>query len=129
MKKIEDYLHLYLGCEVEYGSEDDKKIGVLTGVDSFQVYTANIKLAQVPVQLVRLILRPVSTMTEDEMKDLYHINYMYGNACTRSEITKANFSYDDNFNMLSINYESKKGSGLSIGQVHLRINALTQEQF
>lgn len=32
-KRIEDYLHLYLGCEVEWGFEARKKIGRLAGKD------------------------------------------------------------------------------------------------
>lgn len=72
--KLEDYLHLYIGCHlnVEYGYEGTKKIGILTGYDEvygWQVFRPDVVLAPyIPVrdELIRPILRPLSDMTEEE---------------------------------------------------------------
>jgi hypothetical protein len=62
-KNIRDYLHLYLGCECwwedKYGDS-----GGRTEIDFYMIaelYGERIKL--------KLILRPLSNMTEEEMKE------------------------------------------------------------
>jgi hypothetical protein len=67
MKKIEDYLHLYLGCECEFKTVETQKLfsRKLIGIDVdylFQpAYDRN------PVyEYIKPILRPLSDMTEEE---------------------------------------------------------------
>ncbi len=61
-KKIEDYLHLYLGCEMERG-------GIVTGalLQAAKEAAFNAWLDFKP------ILRPLSDMTEEEAADVYTI--------------------------------------------------------
>jgi hypothetical protein len=65
-KELKDYLHLYLGCEIEYGAEDDRLVGTMTNVDNFSTYTVNVGMVMVPIQQVKLILRPLSDMRQGE---------------------------------------------------------------
>jgi hypothetical protein len=79
-KKLEDYLHLYLGCEVEFvfetrtGGKENRtgrierigKNGVVKDVDIFGANGAYIKRADE----VKPILRPLSDMTEEEAIEL-----------------------------------------------------------
>lgn len=58
MKNIKDYLHLYMGCQVMY--DDDQ--GKLTYYLMYNILATN------EWHLVKPILRPLSDMTEEEMK-------------------------------------------------------------
>lgn len=81
---IQDYIHLYLMCEVTGDYNDEPRKGYLTGVqnggteceiqffeeDGFNVFeepTFN------ETEKVKLLLRPFSDMTEAEMKEIYSI--------------------------------------------------------
>lgn len=77
MKKIEDYLFLYLGCEATVWDEDEGDgFGVLTGIHG--EYQAEIQLIEngnasehpeyYEYKNVKPILRPLSDMTEEEQK-------------------------------------------------------------
>lgn len=83
-KKIEDYLHLYLGCEVQ----TDEGKGYLTGIHG--EYGAEVQLiidgnaSESPCypQGVKSILRSLSDMTEDEMiyiDDEFSYGYVLSN--------------------------------------------------
>lgn len=71
-KKIEDYLHLYMGCEVEFGYEDRKKRGQLIGktglgwqVDEHRIHSP---IHAVRDELIKPILRPLADMNLEEGK-------------------------------------------------------------
>ncbi len=87
-KKIEDYLHLYLGCECQV---DDDKIGINYGVTrrvpvlgkinpSDIIRHTTVKVVYdimkkhgfetIPFPSVKIILRPLSDMTEEEAKEV-----------------------------------------------------------
>ncbi len=70
-KELKDYLHLYLGCKVEYGYDGTKKIGKLVGKDDSAGWQVDKLRVLAPYQyvrdeLIKPILRPLSDMTEDE---------------------------------------------------------------
>lgn len=74
-KNIKDVIHLYLGCEVEYGYEGRTRIGKLVGNDErygWQIFDPGRPFApyhHVRVGLLKLLLRPLSSMTEEELKE------------------------------------------------------------
>lgn len=64
-KKITDYLHLYLGCEVEWWNG--------SGVYVLDPYYLS-EIAEDDLwEKTKPILRPLSDMTEEEMKELWKI--------------------------------------------------------
>lgn len=71
MKDINDYLHLYLGCECQFGYID--RIGRLSGIDErygWQIfYPGNpiVPYRFVRPELIKLLLRPLSDMTREEL--------------------------------------------------------------
>ena len=72
-KKIEDYLHLYLGCEV-WDSYNEKK-GVLFGIDLNTSGFDNVKVLHKVVwslsfEWIKPILRSVNDMTEEEKRNI-----------------------------------------------------------
>lgn len=76
MKDIKDYLHLYVGCLCEIGSEDDKKTRVLTGVDyGLGVHEGVFGFQKCAVELVKPILRPLSDMTGGERIAAYDLHF------------------------------------------------------
>ena len=81
MKKIEDYLHLYIGCDIEFGFEGHKKIGTLYGVHhpfGYQVFDPSspvVPIKAVRPELIKLILRPLSDMTKEEMEECGNMIY------------------------------------------------------
>lgn len=89
MKKIEDYLHLYIGCEVlaptkYYHNEGDGLTkGLFTGIHGelgaeiqfiINGY-AEEEPSYVELRKVKPILRRLSSMTEDEAVELYDFLY------------------------------------------------------
>ena len=76
-KRIEDYLHLYLGCEVEWGFEARKKIGRLAGKDErygwqiFDPSNAIVSYHPCRTDLLKIILRPLSDMTDEHINELW----------------------------------------------------------
>lgn len=75
-KDIRDYLHLYLGCEVEWGFDGRKKKGVLIGKDErygwqiFDPLNVIVPYQYCRTDLLKPILRPLSDMTEEEVLEL-----------------------------------------------------------
>lgn len=79
-KKIEDYLHLYLGCECQLGSEIEipdtaPQVEVLTGITVKKngqtiCYFLNKTISYRTIESVTPILRPLSDMTEEELKEV-----------------------------------------------------------
>jgi len=61
-KNIKDYLHFYIGCEFSNGL--DAKVRTVTFSNADTILGAK-------VGDFKLILRPLSDMTEEEMKELY----------------------------------------------------------
>lgn len=56
-KKIEDYLHLYFGCECEYMEEDDDKV---------QIVKLEGRIIDNEFYWCKPLLRPLSSITEEE---------------------------------------------------------------
>jgi hypothetical protein len=84
--KIQDYLHLYFGCPCifRYGPTGEWKDGFIKEVALQRVRHG------APYE-VKPILRPLSDMTEEEMKELYQIVFdrpFLGNNITHREIGK-----------------------------------------
>ncbi len=79
-KRIEDYLHLYLGCKVQYvfttrTDNQEKRIGILDGIKSNGAVNLGIVVSETHWDEYRLskltpILRPLSAMSEAEMGEL-----------------------------------------------------------
>jgi hypothetical protein len=91
-KRIEDYLHLYLGCEVigkpyaglPFTEKQHFTVrGVLTGVSKRCVTCHFVDIngvkwdqeTRLVFQDVKPILRPLNSMTEEEAVDIYNILY------------------------------------------------------
>jgi len=83
-KKLQDYLHFYLGCEVFWGDETSPHSGTLVGMNGINTknnYRAEIRIKQTAensyysitplVSQCKIILRPLSDMTEEEVKWVY----------------------------------------------------------
>jgi len=67
-KKIEDYLHLYLGCDVKWGADTVRLIdtdGVNCNVHGEFIGTTKCNTS---IKNISPILRPLSSMTIDEKK-------------------------------------------------------------
>lgn len=75
MKDINDYLHLYLGCECQFGYID--RIGRLAGIDErygWQIFYPGNQIVPyrfVRPELIKLLLRPLSDMTEEEFDYMF----------------------------------------------------------
>lgn len=73
-KNIKDYLHLYLGCEcllhLELGTMSEKLTGVTENEDGETIcYFLNSNKSFRKSDTVKLLLRPLSDMTEEEKKE------------------------------------------------------------
>lgn len=72
VKILEDYLHLYFGCKVEYGYEGREKIGRLIGkvcpfgwqVDQLRLISPHLN---VDSRFIRLFLRPLSSIAKEDI--------------------------------------------------------------
>lgn len=76
MKEIKDYLHLYLGCEIEFGYKEKKYRGWLRGKSDKTGWECERRspsifapLLYVKAELIKPILRPLSDMTEEEYNE------------------------------------------------------------
>jgi hypothetical protein len=84
---IKDYLHLYLGCEVEFGLNlNNLRRGTFIGFVDYNRIDARIAFragpeGRVNVFLLKPILRPLRDMKEEEMKVLGigSVNELEGN--------------------------------------------------
>lgn len=66
-KKIEAYIHLYLGCGATEGN--DALVGKLSGIHLNHCYIDyDYKIQSVSIDNLKLVLRPLSDMTEEELK-------------------------------------------------------------
>lgn len=70
MKKIEDYLHLYIGCETNFG-----KLVAIDYYSNYAVCLIENRLEAGDLKECKPILRPLSDMTEEEAKKLLTIRY------------------------------------------------------
>ena len=100
-KDIKDYLHLYLGCEVMdlYNDRVAVMNGILTMNEGIKVCVFYKTTWQLSVEEVKLILRPLSDMTEDEADIIWELTGWYDgiNGCVRiGEIIKEFFVLEDN---------------------------------
>lgn len=73
-KNIKDYLHLYIGCNIAIAEERFNSPGLrLIGISDLgcQVRDESIKLSfYVNLEDCKLVLRPLSDMTEEEAREL-----------------------------------------------------------
>lgn len=77
-KNLEDYAHLYIGCKLVINTEDGERQGIFTGIDGeFGLEVAIIEghhTSEHPEYFiheeVKLVLRPISSMTDDEKAEL-----------------------------------------------------------
>lgn len=121
-KELKDYLHLYLGCEVEYrftNSLKDTTIGrgLLTGVQHTResmeaiLYLSDIgNSLRLLVADITPILRPLSSMTEEEAIGLYCVSPYSKH---RSMIEKATFNKTDGTyqpNIITIYWSGRQGN-------------------
>ncbi|HTH58284.1 MAG TPA: hypothetical protein VL728_19695 [Cyclobacteriaceae bacterium] len=103
MKDIKDYLHLYLGCELigTYSGNGGAK-GYLTGVTNGGseceiqfIIEDGINVEEEPQwndsKDIKLILRHISDMTQEERKELWRLIFSFGNE----------------FNELALNYRGQ----------------------
>jgi len=101
--KIENYLHLYMGCDVlGVYSDQSKRRGHLSdvinggfecGVQFFLEDGTHLEESPTwnDAKDVKLILRPLSDMSQDEMKEAYFLVFnkkFIGNNITPSDIGK-----------------------------------------
>lgn len=86
-KNIKDYLHLYLGCECILHDSFSRFDGChkLTGVSyddtkkDWWAYFENSEIGHSPCNYVIPLLRPLSDITEEEMREVVLINYAVQN--------------------------------------------------
>ncbi len=75
-KKIEDYLHLYIGCEAHTGHGKVQIVGVhidnFNGIKDAVVLNGNVT-HRIPIIELKLILRPLSDINFDEAKILFSL--------------------------------------------------------
>jgi hypothetical protein len=65
MENIKDYLHLYLGCKFIHNTQ--KGIFELSGFNLYSGFAQNSLVVETfPIGTIKLILRPLSDMTDDE---------------------------------------------------------------
>ena len=90
-KEIKGYLHLYLGCQVM--DLYNNQVGLLSGIITMD---AGIKICvfhkttwHLSIDEVKLILRPLSSMTEEEIVKLFLLKGLdYSKDVTRTNITE-----------------------------------------
>lgn len=77
-KNIKDYLHLYLGCpclfSINYGTQyENLSVHRLDGIVRSRVYVSSIENGggSCEIDKIKLILRPLSDMTEEEANCFY----------------------------------------------------------
>lgn len=76
MKDIKDYLHLYLGCEVLAKFPKGNFVCRLVGYFNHEYESCKLwyngGLSNWPIEGFKLLLRPLSDMTEEEFKEYAH---------------------------------------------------------
>lgn len=93
MTKFKDVAHLYLGCEVEWGFDGRKKKGELVGKDErygWQVFdpsNAIVPYQPCRIELIKPLLRPLDSMTEEEKKEYSEHRHKYNTGNPASHIT------------------------------------------
>lgn len=75
-KKIVDYLHLYIGSKIRYAPLGGEYFDeTMTGIDGWKVLTENEPDYSCAAEECKLILRPLSSMTEEEMQECGNMVY------------------------------------------------------
>ncbi len=127
MKKIEDYLHLYLGAPCDFKISMPHNFHVMPERRMIDVRVLHNVMSGLAT--CKPILRPLSDMTEDEAKELYGINpYAKGKWLVKSAIIEPNIKgYQPN--IIKINWEGKEGvTGHGVGQDVMYLNKIGAEQ-
>lgn len=145
MKKIEDYLHLYLGCEC---IADDKKKGRLAAIDLCQSDNSIVMLTvrysddiddwdvlndNQEMSRVKPILRPLSDMTEEEMYQLLLRQYSPSEDIFTQIVTTVKFNTTEPKRHLKhgsgVGYSGFKSDGSHYVTGTLSFTRLSSEQF
>lgn len=98
--EIKDYLHLYLGCDIQYPNTDGKlMIAKMTGFSRADGVETTYKKKRFKkgeavgdylswkanghhncnANYIKLVLRPIKNMTEEERKELWRLVFSFGN--------------------------------------------------
>lgn len=129
--ELKAVIHFYLGCPV-WICKNIEGLDVIEPLTRKMLYEAiddgDMFFDPEDPSPYKLILRPLSSMTEEEMKDLCMFEYLYGISFVKSEIIKAEFS-PTNPNCLNISYNAKRGGGATYGQEHIYMNKLSPKRF
>lgn len=120
-KTIKNYLHLYLGCEVQtptrhYSSDGGKSfkvVGRLMDID-LVIHQAGVHLPcnaltdleNYPFKELKPILRPLSSMTEEVLKDIFNTCYF------------ATYSYEVDFSLELVQHGYDLGIKAFDGKYH-----------
>lgn len=77
MKELKDYLHLYIGCKVIIDNDlqdtDHELIGVVAGSDCHLHHGLHNQYGHCDISKVKPILRPLSSITENERKEIFYL--------------------------------------------------------
>lgn len=137
--KPKDYFPLYIGRPIElhetrFSEEQKDRTFTLSGVteDKFQVKETEIwyDLAEYRMQsgpIDQLLLRPLSTMSEDEMKECFRIGGekdKYGGVVNE-------IKFGSTTNIINIKYSGKPlngGSGYTSGSCTMYLNQIDSDQ-
>lgn len=125
---LADYLPLYLGQKFIFTQLD----GTYNSAYSIPTeLTLEVLLMQRGHESrIRLLLRPLSSMTEEEMVELVHRQHRSIMAnIDRTTITKIGWAYKDSYNGINVSWFRKQGSGASSGSNTIHINKSDPEQF
>lgn len=147
MKNLKDYIHLYIGCEVACysdklrASKELERYATLDGVvyESWRK-SPPIKVSCIPegfknryhysydVDEIKLLLRPLSDMTEEEKVEFIHLKFrsIMGNI-DRTFVTKIHPT--ESPNIISFSFYKSVGCGAEAGSRTYYINQSDPEQF
>ena len=80
-KDIKDYLHLYLGCDTlpTYATETRRLISVNVDNGNSLLEDKQFNSCTYAINEFKLLLRPLSDMSEEELKEVKHIMLEYQN--------------------------------------------------
>lgn len=116
--KLKDVIHFYIGCKVKHSAL--KNYRILTGKWMQSLLEKGIEF--------KPILRPLSSLTEDEMKEVYCCDCWA--KCTKTEILEIGFD-GENTNCIQIKYEGRinTATGSRLGYERFYFNSLSSYQF
>lgn len=124
MKKFNTVAHLYLGCKL-YHLTTLKSIGILDG----KAYDTFMTERNGDFGFYKPLLRKLDTITIQEMKELSAIEWFWGGGHIVSDIKKIGWKFPNNYNLIEYSFESRQGTGCSVGSCTIQLNRISQRQF